>query len=151
VIAEVRTKPLKLIADERGWLMELLRSDDELFKKFGQVYVTAAYPGVVKAWHYHKKQWDHFVCLRGMVKVVLYDGREGSATRGQINEFFLGERQPLLVQIPPLVHHGYKCISDHEAIVLNCPTEVYVADDPDEHRVSPHDGPIPYDWARKDG
>ena len=151
MINDVRIKPLKIIPDERGRLMEMLRSDDEVFRGFGQVYMTTAYPGAVKAWHYHQKQWDHFVCVRGMMKVVLYDSREQSDTRGEVNEFFLGEHQPMLLQIPPLVYHGFKCISDYEAIVLNCPTEVYNYEEPDEFRVDPNDPDIPYDWARKDG
>jgi len=151
VIQDVQVKPLKVIADERGRLMEMLRSDDPLFKGFGQVYLTAAYPGVVKAWHYHKKQWDHFVCVCGMAKVVLFDSREQSRTRNEINEFFLGDHHPILLQIPPLVYHGFKCVSDGEAIIINCPTECYVYDNPDEFRVDPHRNDIPYDWARKDG
>jgi dTDP-4-dehydrorhamnose 3,5-epimerase len=151
VIQDVQVKPLKVMADERGRLMEMLRSDDPLFKGFGQVYMTAAYPGVVKAWHYHKKQWDHFVCVRGMAKVVLFDSREQSRTRNEVNEFFMGDHHPILLQIPPLVYHGFKCVSDGEAIIINCPTECYVYDNPDEFRVDPHRNDIPYDWARKDG
>ena len=151
MIHDVRIKQLKVIPDERGRLMEILRRDDDLFRGFGQVYMTTAYPGAVKAWHYHKKQWDHFVCVRGMMKVVLYDGREGSPTHGEVNEFFMGEHRPILLQIPPLVYHGFKCISETEAIVINTPTEVYVHDDPDEYRVDPHDNDIPYEWVRKDG
>ena len=147
----VHVKVLKRIADERGWLMEMLRADDEFFSKFGQAYLTAVYPGVVKAWHYHKVQTDHFVCVQGMAKVVLYDARDDSPTGGTINEFFMGVMNPLLVQIPPLVHHGFKGISPELAVILNIPTEVYRYDDPDEYCVLPHDGPIPYDWARKDG
>ena len=151
MIHGTQVKKLKVIPDERGRLMEMLRKDDELFRGFGQLYMTTAYPGVVKAWHYHKKQWDHFVCVRGLMKVVLYDSREDSPTRGEVNEFFLGDHNPILVQIPPLVYHGFKCVGDYEAIVVNCPTEVYVYDDPDEYRVDPHDNDIPYDWSRKDG
>jgi dTDP-4-dehydrorhamnose 3,5-epimerase len=151
MIHEVRVKPLKVIPDERGRLMEMLRSDDDLFRGFGQIYMTTAYPGVVKAWHYHKKQWDHFVCVRGMMKVVLYDSRENSPTRAEVNEFFLGEHQPILLQIPPLVYHGFKCVSEFEAIVINCPSETYVYANPDEYRVDPHDNDIPYKWARIDG
>lgn len=150
-IQGVLVKPLAVMPDERGRLMEMLRSDDECFRGFGQVYMTTAYPGVVKAWHYHKKQWDHFVCVRGMMKVVLYDSREDSKTRGIVNEFFMGEHHPILLQIPPLVYHGFKCVSDYEAIVINCPTELYRYEDPDEYRVPPHDNDIPYDWGRKDG
>ena len=149
MIQNVQVKPLKVMADERGRLMEMLRSDDPIFKGFGQLYLTTAYPGVVKAWHYHKKQWDHFVCVRGMAKVVLFDSREQSRTRNEVNEFFLGDHHPILLQIPPLVYHGFKCVSDGEAIIINCPTECYVYDNPDEFRVDPHRNDIPYDWALK--
>jgi dTDP-4-dehydrorhamnose 3,5-epimerase len=151
MIQGVMTKKLKVIPDERGHLMEILRSDDELFAKFGQVYATTAYPGVVKGWHYHKKQTDHFAVVKGMIKLVLYDGREDSSTQGEINEFFLGERNPLLVKIPPLVLHGFKCISQGEAICINVPTEVYDYQRPDEFRTDPHGGDVPYDWERRDG
>lgn len=151
LIHGVRTKLLKVHADERGRVMEMLRADEELFVKFGQVYMTTAYPGVVKAWHYHKKQTDHFVCVKGMMKVVLYDPREDSPTRGLINEFFIGEHNPMLIQIPPGVYHGFKCISEHEAMVINTVTEPYNHENPDEYRLPPHGGEIPYDWARKDG
>lgn len=151
LIHGVRTKPLKVIPDERGRLMEILRADDDLFIQFGQAYVTAAYPGVVKAWHYHRHQIDHFMVLKGMMKVVLYDARPESPTHNTINEFFMGDHNPLLLQIPNLVYHGFKCIGETEALVLNLPTEVYNYDDPDEYRVDPHDNDIPYDWSRKDG
>ena len=71
MIEGARVKPLRVMCDERGRLMEMLRSDDEIFKGFGQTYMTTAYPGVVKAWHYHRKQCDHFVVVAGMMKVVL--------------------------------------------------------------------------------
>lgn len=151
MIHGVRTKKLKVIPDERGRLMEMLRSDDEVFIKFGQVYMTTAYPGAVKAWHYHKKQTDNFVVVKGMMKVVLYDGRKDSATYKEVDEFFMGEFNPILLQIPPYVFHGFKCISENEAIVINCPTEMYSYEDPDEYRVDPHGGEIPYDWSRKEG
>lgn len=149
-IAGVQVKPLKLVADERGYLMEMLRADDPFFTKFGQVYVSATYPGVVKAWHYHRVQVDHFICVAGMVKLVLVDTREGSPTRGAINEFFLGDQNRSLVVVPNLVYHGWKCISPGMSLVVNIPTEVYAYADPDEFREEPH-GVLPYDWTRKDG
>lgn len=149
-IEGVKTRPLRVIPDERGWLMEILRADDELFTKFGQVYVSATYPGVVKAWHYHKVQVDHFACVAGMVKLVLIDTRENSPTRGAVNEFFVGTQNPLLVQVPNLVYHGWKCISEDVSLVVNVPTEPYHYKDPDEFRLEPH-GMLPYDWTRKDG
>ena len=151
LIDGVKVKQLRVIPDERGRLMEILRCDDEQFTKFGQVYMTTAYPGVVKGWHYHKKQIDNMAVVRGMMKLVLYDSRENSPTYKLLNEFFFGEHRPLLIQIPPFVFHGFKAISEYEAIVINLPTEPYNYDDPDEYRVHPHENDIPYDWARKDG
>jgi dTDP-4-dehydrorhamnose 3,5-epimerase len=151
LIDGVRTKKLAVHADERGRLMEMLRADDELYEKFGQVYLTTAYPGAVKAWHYHEKQVDHFTCVHGMMKVVLYDDRKDSPTKGLVNEFFLGVHNPTLLEIPAGVYHGFKCISEHEALIVNVPTEMYHYDKPDEFRLDAHDPKIPYDWARKDG
>jgi len=150
MIDGVKTKKLRVIPDERGRLMEILRCDDDLFVKFGQIYVTSAYPGVVKGWHYHKKQYDNFVVILGMMKIVLYDDREGSPTRGELNEFFIGTHNTELLQIPPKVIHGFKCISDMEAIVLNCPSEPYDPKEPDEFRIPAHSPDVPYDWVRKD-
>lgn len=151
VIDGVKTKKLKVIPDERGRLMEMIRCDDEIFEKFGQIYMTTVYPGVVKGWHYHKVQNDNFVVVKGMVKVVLYDDREGSSTRGKVNEYFLGEHNQTLLHIPKLVVHGFKGISVEEAIIINCPTEPYDYKTPDEFRIDPHSSKIPYDWSRKDG
>jgi len=151
MIHGVKTKPLRVIPDERGRLMEILRRDDPVFQTFGQVYMTTTYPGVVKAWHYHKSQTDSVAVMRGMVKLALYDPREDSPTRGEVNQFFVGEHNPLLIQIPPGVYHGWKCIGEYEAIIINIPTEVYCYDQPDEHRVDPHENDIPYDWSRRDG
>ena len=150
-IEGVQTKPLRLIPDERGWLMEILRADEQdLFTKFGQVYVSATYPGAVKAWHYHRDQVDNFACIVGMVKLVLVDTRPDSLTKGIINEFFVGVQNPMLVQVPNLVYHGWKCISPDMALVVNVPNEPYRYGAPDEYRLEPHHT-LPYDWARKDG
>jgi dTDP-4-dehydrorhamnose 3,5-epimerase len=151
MIDGVKTKQLRIIPDERGRVMEVLRADDALFEKFGQVYVTTAYPGVVKAWHMHRLQDDNLTALVGMAKVALYDDREGSPTRGEVNEFFMGEHNPLLVHIPKEVYHGFKCVGAHEVLVMNCVTEPYNREQPDEYRIDPHENDIPYDWHRKDG
>ena len=151
MIEGVTTKKLKLIPDERGYLMEMLRPDWPEFEKFGQVYITAVYPGVVKGWHYHKKQTDFFVCVSGMAKVVLYDGRDDSPTKGEINEFFIGTLNPMLVAIPAGVFHGFKGISQEVTLIVNVPTNTYNYQDPDEYRLPAHTDEIPYDWSRKDG
>jgi dTDP-4-dehydrorhamnose 3,5-epimerase len=150
-IHDVRAKPLRRIPDERGWLMEILRADDaEFFTQFGQVYVSATYPGVVKAWHYHERQVDNFACIAGMVKLVLVDTRDDSPTRGAVDEFFIGALDPMIVQVPNLVYHGWKCVSEEMALVVNVPSEPYRYEAPDEHRIAPHDT-LPYDWTRRDG
>ncbi len=151
MIDGVKTKELKVIPDERGFLMEMLRSDDEVFERFGQLYMTCCYPDVVKGWHYHRKQTDHFVCVRGTAKVVLYDGREESPTHKEINEFFIGERKQTLLKIPPLVMHGFKAIGNEPAYIINCPTELFNYAEPDEYRLPFDTDEIPYDWALKMG
>jgi dTDP-4-dehydrorhamnose 3,5-epimerase len=151
MIDGVAVKKLKVIPDERGRLMEIVRSDEDEFLKFGQVYMTTCYPGVVKGWHWHKKQTDYMTVIHGMMKVVLYDSREGSPTKGEINEYFAGTHNPLRIKIPPGVCHGFTCISGGESVVINTVTEPYAYDDPDEYRIDPHNNDIPYDWKRKDG
>lgn len=151
LISGVTIKHLKLIPDERGRLMEILRADDPQFEKFGQVYITTAYPGVVKAWHYHKLQYDNMTVLKGMAKIVLYDDRPESSTKGVINEFFVGEHNHILIHIPQRVWHGFKCISPEEAVIINIVTECYNYNQPDEYRKDPHNSDIPYDWSRKGG
>lgn len=147
----VVVKPLRVIPDERGRLMEILRADDSIFEKFGQVYLTTTYPGIIKAWHYHKLQDDNITVVKGMLKLVLYDMREDSPTKGELNEFFLGEHNPILVHVPKGVHHGWKCISQEEALVINCVTEPYNYKQPDEYRLPYNTDQIPYDWSIKMG
>lgn len=151
MIEGVATKQLRVIPDERGYLMEILRCDDPLFSNFGQVYMTTAYPGVVKGWHYHKEQTDNMTVVRGMAKIVLYDMREKSPTFGELAEFFVGEKNPILIQIPPGVAHGMKAIGTELACMLNVPTHKYNYDAPDEYRFPAHSEEIPYDWSRIDG
>lgn len=150
-IEGVKTKNLRVIPDERGWLMEILRSDDEIFQQFGQVYITTAYPGVVKGWHYHKKQTDNFTCVSGMMKVALYDARDDSRTKGTIMEFFIGEKNPLLISVPPGVYHGFKGIGTDTAFFLSVPTLPYNYQEPDEYRLPPDTKEIPYDWGLDPG
>ena len=148
MIKGVSLKRLKVIPDDRGRLMEILRRDDEIFKKFGQVYMTTAKPGVVKAWHYHKKQDDNFTCVSGKIRLALYDARRGSPTYKEVNEFILSLDDPMLVTIPKNVYHGFKGVSDCEAIVINVPTRPYDHTSPDEYRLDAYDNKIPYDWRK---
>ena len=151
LISGVKVRKLRLIADDRGWLMEMLRSDWEEFERFGQTYVTACYPGVVKAWHYHKDQIDHFICVGGMAKVALYDPREGSPTKGMVNDFVMGYLNPILVKIPNMVYHGFTAVGNDTTVVVNVPTQLYQYDQPDEYRIAYDDPSIPYRWEVKSG
>lgn len=146
MIDGVNTKYLKVIPDDRGWLMEILRYDDDVFEDFGQVYFTAAYPGVVKGWHLHKIQKDNLVCVNGMIKVVIYDGRNKSSTYGELNEFFIGEKNPMLINIPTHVYHGFQALGDETAMCINISTQPYNYDKPDEYRLEPDTDKIPYNW-----
>lgn len=151
MIAGVHIKALKLLPDERGFLMEMLRSDDPLFEGFGQVYITGCKPGFAKAWHYHRKQTDHFVCVLGKALVVLYDMREGSPTKGMVQEFILEappcrDHAPILLKIPPFVVHGFTALEDEESRIINIPTLPYQYHEPDEYRFPWNSREIPYQW-----
>lgn len=146
MIEGVQVKRLVKHVDERGYLMELLRRDDEIFEGFGQVYVALNYPGVVRAWHYHKKQDDCFVVAKGTVKVALFDAREDSPTQGQVEEFFLGEGNDIVLKIPKGVMHGYKTVGTEPSLLLNFPSQPYDRQQPDEHRLPWNSDRIPYDW-----
>jgi dTDP-4-dehydrorhamnose 3,5-epimerase len=148
MIKGVEIKKLKVIPDDRGRLMEILRSDDPIFQKFGQIYMTTAYPGVIKAWHYHKLQDDYFTCISGTMRLALYDLRKGSPTYKEINDFVINLDNPILVKIPKLVYHGFKCIGNKEAVVINLPTMTYNYKTPDEYRLDAFKNDIPYDWSK---
>ena len=143
MIEGVATKTLTVNMDGRGYLMEIMRSDEDFFNGFGQCYLTTCFPGVIKAWHMHEAQEDNICCIVGNIKLVLSDRREDSGTYGEINEFFIGERDPILVKIPPGVYHGFMSLENRTAAVLNIPTRVYERDEPDERR-------LPYDSAEMD-
>jgi dTDP-4-dehydrorhamnose 3,5-epimerase len=151
MIAGVKTKELITHADERGWLYEILRRDDDLFTKFGQVYISAIYPGVIKAWHCHAEQTDNFTVVSGMAKLVLADLREDSPTRGKIDEFIIGDQKRMLIQIPPLVYHGIMCLGSQTALALNSPDKPFDNENPDEIRLPYNTADIDYDWEIKHG
>lgn len=150
-IEGVVVKPLRVVPDDRGRLMEILRADDDVFARFGQVYMTTTYPGVVKAWHLHRLQTDHMAAIQGMFRLAMYDGRPGSLTQGTLQEVYMGIHNPVLVVIPPGVYHGWTCISAEEGIVVNIPDLPYDRLHPDEHRLPPDTDQIPYDWERRNG
>ena len=149
MIEGVSVIPLKQIADERGKIMHMLRADDPYFEQFGEVYFSVVYPGVIKGWHLHKEMTLNYAVISGMIKLVLYDPRENSPTKGKVQELFIGEDNYVLVKIPAGIWNGFKGISVNPAMVANCAT---IPHDPDEiMRLDPFSKEIPYDWGIKHG
>ena len=149
MIDGVTITPLRRIPDERGMIMHMLRADAPHFEQFGEVYFATGYPGVIKAWHLHSRQTQNYAVIAGMIKLVIYDDREGSSTRGELQEIFMGEENYCLVRIPVGVYNGWKCIGTERAIVANCATEPH---DPTEmSRLDPFCSSIPYSWELKHG
>jgi len=149
MIQGVLTKKLQIFCDDRGYLMELIKSGEPLFKDIKQTTYTEAYPGVIKAFHWHKNQFDIWSFTRGSAQVALYDLREDSGTSGETATFFMGERNPLLLLIPPGVAHGYRVLGEKSAGLLYHTTEIYDPSNPDEERIEYDDPKINYNWITK--
>jgi dTDP-4-dehydrorhamnose 3,5-epimerase len=148
-IHDVRITPLRRIPDERGAVMPMLRSDAPGFERFGEIYFSLVYPGVVKGWHIHSRMTLNYAVPVGMVKLVCYDERADSPTAGAVQEIHLGELNYALVTIPPLIWNGFKGEGTAAALVANCATEPH---DPGEiERLDPASDRIPYDWELRHG
>jgi dTDP-4-dehydrorhamnose 3,5-epimerase len=144
MIDGVVVTPLKQIADERGKVMHMLRTTDAHFSSFGEIYFSCVYPGVVKAWHIHKRMVLNYAVPFGKIKFVLYDDRQNSPTAGRFEEYFLGPDNYCLVTVPPLVWNGFQGLGPETAIVANCAS---IPHDPDEiERVTGSGARIPYSW-----
>ena len=146
MIADVKIKKLVKHTDDRGFFMEIIRDDEQLLKKFGQFSMSLSYPGVIKAFHYHKLQDDLWFFPVGNAQVVLYDMREDSPTKGETNVFYMGENNPVLLCIPIGVAHGYRVLGNTPAMITYVTTETYQADKPDEYRIAWNDPKIGFDW-----
>lgn len=147
MIEGVRVVRLLKIPDERGCIMQMLRSTDPHFERFGEIYFSVVHPGVVKGWHLHTLMTLNYAVVSGVIKLVLYDDRPDSKSRGELMELFPGDENYILVTIPPGVWNGFKGVGTESAIVANCATHPH---DPAEiQRMDPHDNSIPYDWALK--
>lgn len=149
VIDGVRIIPLRQIVDERGKIMHMLKATDEHFIAFGEIYFSTAWPGAIKGWHVHRSMTVNNAVVSGRAKLVMYDMRESSPTKGELQEVFIGEDNYALVQIPPGIANGYKAYGDKPVILANCATEPH---DPEEIvRIDPFTSDIPYDWALRHG
>ena len=149
MIAGVTLKPLKVFCDDRGYLMEVLRADDPFFRGFGQTTYTVAYPGTIKAFHWHRRQDDLWFVASGMAQAVLYDRRAGSPTERQTQVVYLGDHNRRLLVIPAGVAHGYRVLGNTPVALFYHTTEPYNPADPDEERIPFDDPTIGFDWRTK--
>jgi dTDP-4-dehydrorhamnose 3,5-epimerase len=148
-IEGVTITPLRRIPDERGAVFHMLREDSPGFERFGEIYFSTVYPGVVKGWHLHREMTLNYAVPVGMIKLVCYDDRDGSPTRGNVVETHVGELNYALVTIPPMVWNGFKGAGTEAALVANCST---IPHRPDEiERLDPFDNHIPYAWDLRHG
>jgi dTDP-4-dehydrorhamnose 3,5-epimerase len=149
MIAGVRITPLRQIPDERGKVMHMLRADDPHFERFGEIYFSTVYAGVIKGWHLHERMTLNYAVPVGAIKLVLFDDRETSSTRGELQEIFLGDGNYSLTTVPPRVWNGFKGIGHPYSVVANCAT---LPHDPGEiTRLDPFTSKIPYDWSVRHG
>ena len=147
MIQGVSIVPLLQIPDERGKVMHVLKSTDNHFIEFGEIYFSTVVPGAIKGWHIHSKMTINYAVPIGRVQLVLYDDRISSPTQGQIQEIFIGPDNYVLVTVPPMVWNGFKGVGLVESLVANCAS---IPHDPTEiTRLDPFDKSIPYDWALK--
>ncbi len=148
-IRDVQVTPLRRIPDERGAVFHMLREDNPVFERFGEIYFSTIYPGVVKGWHIHSRMTLNYAVPVGMIKLVCYDERPGSPTNGVVQELHVGELNYSLVTIPPRVWNGFKGEGAAPALIANCAT---IPHDPAEiDRLDPFENHIPYDWSLRHG
>lgn len=139
----VVVKKLNRIPDERGCIMHMLKEEDQEFNRFGEIYFSTIYKGVIKGWHIHKEMELNYAVVFGDIKLALYDDRKGSNTKGNLMEIFTGSKNYLLIKIPPMVWNGFKGIAE-ESIVANCATLSHRSDE--IQRLDPFSKKIPYNW-----
>jgi dTDP-4-dehydrorhamnose 3,5-epimerase len=148
LIHGVAIEPVAIWPDDRGHFLEVLRVGQGLAAHFPnattQVSATVTYSGIVKAFHYHLRQYDCWTVVKGMLQIALADLRKASPTFGRRNTFYVGELRPWQVLIPPGVAHGYKVIGAEPAVLVYVTSRLY--DPSDECRIPFDDGRLGYDW-----
>jgi len=144
MIEGVSVTNLEQIFDERGKVMHMLRNDSPNFSQFGEIYFSCTYSGAIKAWHLHKEMTLNYAVVHGSIKFVLYDDRDDSSTKGEIQEIFISPENYKLVTVPPGIWNGFKGIGGQTSVVANCST---IPHNPNEiARKKYNDKTIPYDW-----
>ena len=146
VIRGVTLTELRQISDERGALLHMLRCDASEFSRFGECYFSEVLPGAIKAWKRHRMQTQNLAVPMGRIRMVIYDDREGSATRGQLQELELGRPDAYLrIQIPSGLWYGFACIGDTPALLANCTDLPY--DPAESEQCPPNHSIVPYQWT----
>lgn len=144
----VITPKLKIF-DDRGGIFHMLRADEPVFERFGEIYFSQVYAGVVKAFHHHASMTLNYYLVSGAVRLVLIDDRDESSTRGRYQELVLHPEAPKLVTIPPRVWNGFKGLGTGPSLIANCATEPHRKD---EITYRPFDdGAFGYDWSQRNG
>lgn len=149
MIQDVSIKKLTLNHDDRGFFAEVMKENDEMFKNIKQTSYTETFPGVIKAFHWHKRQWDFWFVVSGMAQVVLHDLREDSQTKGETQVIYAGQDNRVLIAIPPGVAHGYRVLGGEKVKLFYHTTEAYNPSEPDEERIPFNDPEIGFDWKTK--
>ena len=145
----VQIKKLVKHSDDRGFFMEVLKDDDPFFKDIKQTSYSETYPGVIRAFHYHKKQEDFFFIAKGNAQIVLYDLRKNSKTRGKTQVIFAGEDNPIVVRIPIMVAHGYKALGNKTVGLFYHTSKSYNPNNLDEYTLPYNSKKINFDWKTK--
>ena len=149
MIKDVKIKQVKRHLDDRGFFSEILKEGEETFREVKQTSYTETYPGVIKAFHWHKKQWDIWFVVKGMAQIVLYDTRGDSSTKGETQVICAGEDNPVLVLIPPGVAHSYRVLGNRRMGLFYHTSETYDPENPDEERIPFDDPKVGFDWETK--
>ena len=144
MIHDVKITPLKIISDNRGKVMHMLRADSSVFENFGEIYFSTIYHQSIKGWHLHKEAVLNYACIKGKVKLVLYDDRKESSTKGTLQELTLTPENYFLVTIPPYIWNGFKGLSKEESIIANCLTLPH--NEREMIRKDPFDKNFNYKW-----
>lgn len=132
LIDGLQFRPTRPVPHEDGTLAEVARTSwPEVDLPIVQVHVTTTEPGRTRAWGLHQHSTDRLFVVKGLVSIVVFDGRQSSPTYGYVNEFKVSERNPGLLVIPPDLYHGWKVIGTEEAFIINMPSSAYHYDSPD--------------------
>lgn len=149
MLKDVKIKKINLFHDDRGFFSEIMKFGEENFFGIKQTSYTETYPGVIKAFHWHKKQWDAWFVVKGMAQIVLYDLRVDSHTYKQTQVIYAGDKNSVLILIPPGVAHGYRVLGEERVGLFYHTSEAYDSKNPDEERILWDDPTIGFDWMTK--